>query len=95
MANLELIFSALAGFGLGLFFFGGLWWTVRQLPHSAHPSLLMGGSLLARFLVTLGGFYLIFDEDYIKLVLALIGFIFARALLKKRLAPKLRTVATE
>lgn len=48
-----------AGLALGAFFFGGLLWTVRRLPGARSPGLLMGGSLLVRLALVLGGFVLL------------------------------------
>ena len=37
-----------AGILLGIFYFGGLWMTVRALPHAKHPAFLVLGSYLFR-----------------------------------------------
>ena len=51
------LLSCLAGALLGLVFFGGLWLTVRHLPRSRRPALLMLTSLLLRFTLVLAAFY--------------------------------------
>ena len=40
--------GVLCGLGMGLLFFGGLWMTVRRLPTSNRPMLVMLGSFALR-----------------------------------------------
>ncbi len=47
-----------AGFLLGAFFFGGLWWTVKRGVSSQRPALWFFGSMLLRMSITLGGILL-------------------------------------
>ncbi len=56
---LALAMAFTAGLGLGLFYFGGLWLTVRRLPTAKHPFRLMLGSFFLRLGISLVGFYLI------------------------------------
>lgn len=81
MTEVSLILALIAGFGLGLFFFGGLWWTVKQLAHVQRPSVLIIISFLGRTAVTLVGFYIIASDRWERLLIALLGFILARFLL--------------
>ena len=74
------------GVGLGVFFFGGLWWTVRKGLFSAHPALWMLSSLVLRMGLTVGGFYLVLSSDLVgaawqRLLLCLLGFLTARLLI--------------
>lgn len=76
------------GIGLGAFFFGGLWWTVRKGLFSAHPALWMLSSLLLRMGFTVAGFYLVLlsdlgDAAWQRLLLCLLGFLTARLLVIK------------
>lgn len=83
-----LAFAALAGAGLGLLFFGGLWYTIQQLPHSRRPALLLLGSFVLRLSLTLFGFYLILGGTAAavdRLLAALLGFLLVRLLLTRRL----------
>ena len=75
---LGLIVSLVAGVGLGAVFYGGLWWTVRRGLSSQNPALWFIGSLLLRTGVTLGGFYIISDGLWQRLLLCLLGFVIAR-----------------
>ena len=67
-----------AGFGLGLFFFGGLWFTVRTLPKSRHPAPIMLTSLLLRTVAVLAGMNLLMDGRWQRVLACLAGFILAR-----------------
>jgi F1F0 ATPase subunit 2 len=74
----ELAFAA--GLLLGMFFFGGLWWTVRKGVSSKQPALWFLGSLLLRTAVTLAGIYWIGHDHWERLLLCLFGFVIARLL---------------
>lgn len=75
---LHLILAVLAGVGLGVVFFGGLWWTVRQGISSGQPArwLLVGGVL--RMGIVLAGFYFVTGGSWQRAVACLAGFIVAR-----------------
>lgn len=75
---LALIVAGLAGCLLGVFFFGGLWWTVRKGLASSRPAAWFLVSLLVRMGVVLGGFYLAAGGDWTRLLACLSGFILAR-----------------
>ncbi len=68
----------LAGFLLGAFFFGGLWWTIQMRSPSQWSGLIFAGSLLIRISVAVAGFYLVSHGDWRKLVACLAGFVLAR-----------------
>ena len=68
----------IAGFLLGAFFFGGLWWTVRKGAASRSPALWFAGSMLLRTIIVLAGFYFIGGGDWKRLVIGLLGFMLAR-----------------
>ncbi len=87
-----LILSLLMGFLLGLFFFGSLWITVRQLPTTQQPVRLVLGSLLGRLAIALLGFYLIMDGQWQRVLAALIGFVIARRVLVRRFQPRLTAI---
>lgn len=78
--EMTLLFSMLAGGVLGLFFFIGLWWTVRQVASSNHVALLFICSMLLRTAVVVYGFYVIMDDSWARLLSGLIGFIIARSI---------------
>jgi F1F0 ATPase subunit 2 len=80
-----------AGLVLGVFFFGGLWWTVRKGLSSAQPALWFLFSLLLRIALTLAGFYLVAAGDWRRLLACLAGFIAARFLVTHLAAPPATT----
>jgi F1F0 ATPase subunit 2 len=75
-----LVLAGLAGAGLGIVYFGGLWLTVRWLPRTQWPGLLTLGSLLVRLGGTLVGFYLVMAGRWERLLACLAGFVLVRFL---------------
>jgi len=67
-----------AGVGLGMIFFAGLWWTVRKGVSSPRPALWFLGSGLLRMSIVLAGFYFVSGGQFRRLVACLAGFIIAR-----------------
>jgi F1F0 ATPase subunit 2 len=70
--------ALLVGIALGSFFYGGLWWTVRRLATWRHPALVVGGSMLLRTSVALGGLYVAGRDDWRRLLACLLGCVLAR-----------------
>ena len=83
------LLAALGGAILGLFYYAGLWFTLRRLPQQAHPALWVFGSFILRLAVSMAGFYFILgpDRNPPRLGVALLAFIVARVLLTRRLQP--------
>ena len=79
-----------AGIGLGIFYFGGLWWTVRQFRTTRRPALLSLLSFFGRLGVVLFGFFLIMDGQWQRLLVCLLGFLGVRVILVRRWGPKKR-----
>ena len=73
----------LGGLALGVFYFGGLWWTVRAIVGSQRSVLLHLASLLLRTATTLGGFYWLGGGDARRLLACLAGFVLARVLVAR------------
>lgn len=88
----ESILAVLAGGGLSLLYFGGLWLTVqRAVDEAARPTLLLLGSFALRSALVLLGFYLLIvlmGDQWILLVAGLVGFIGGRTLLVRRWRPR-------
>ena len=80
-----LVLAFFAGALLGVFFFGGLWWTVQKGVTSERPALWFLGSLLLRTGLILAGFYLVSQGHWSRLVACLLGFLIARFIVVKRL----------
>lgn len=77
-APLDAVMAVLAGALIGLFFYVGLWWTVRRAGTFRLPAVSLLASLLLRMAVTLGGFYLVSAGNLPRLLLCLGGFLLAR-----------------
>ena len=84
---LWLVVALVVGGGLGVFYFGGLWLTVKRLATSRSPGLLFFGSFVVRTAATLGGFYLVMGGRWERLAVCLAWFLVARAVLTRRLGP--------
>jgi F1F0 ATPase subunit 2 len=68
---------------LGGVFFGGLWWTVHRAVSSKSIARWLLGSLLLRMGITLAGFYFVSRGHWLRLVVCLLGFLVARALVMR------------
>lgn len=78
-----LLLALLAGALLGVFFFVGLWWTVRKLESSKHVALLFLTSMLLRTSVVILGFYFILGDNWQHLIAGLLGFVLARIIVTR------------
>lgn len=84
---LALAGAAAAGGVLGLFFFGGLWMTVKQLPGSRRPLLLAVGSFVGRLVLCALGFVLVAMGHWDRLLTCFLTFMAVRLVLQRRLGP--------
>jgi F1F0 ATPase subunit 2 len=73
----------LAGAGLGIVFFGGLWLTVRALPTARYPTALALASFWGRTALVVASFTLAFSGGWQNVLSCLLGFITARLLLSR------------
>ncbi|MBK8989111.1 MAG: ATP synthase subunit I [Chloroflexi bacterium] len=87
MNSAQLVFSLLVGALIGALYFGGLWYTVRQLPTARRPALLFIGSYLLRLALLLGAVYLLAGSHWYNMLSALVGILLARTLLIRRWGP--------
>ncbi len=84
MTDTLLLLLAAAGGGLlGVFYFGGLRWTLRRGLASQASALWFAGSFLLRTGICLGGFYWIGANDPVRILVCLGGFIVARVIVTK------------
>jgi F1F0 ATPase subunit 2 len=88
--SLMLILSLTSGILFGLFYFGGLWLTLKHMPDSKQPALLTVGSFLGRSVVCLFGFYLISGNGLEAMAFSLAGFMLSKFALIRRLNPHAR-----
>jgi F1F0 ATPase subunit 2 len=86
MISVPYLFVAFfVGMGAGVFYFGGLWWTVRRLPSARQPALLTFGSFLARTGLSLVAFYFASGGHWQRILASLLGFIIVRVFLVRRI----------
>ncbi len=74
----DIIWPLSAGFLLGLFFFGGLWLTVRHCLDRPHAGVWFSLSFLLRVVVSCSGIYLVGAASPLHLLLCGAGFLIAR-----------------
>ncbi len=78
----------MAGIGLGLIYFLGLWVTIRQLTHRKQTGLWIMASLVLRLALVLTGFYFLMGATgWQGLLAALLSFTLVRLLLTRWLGP--------
>jgi len=73
-----LLLTGSAGGVIGIFFFGGLWWTVRRSVASEHPARWLLVSFFLRMGISMVGFYLVSSGHWQRLLACLLGFVIAR-----------------
>jgi F1F0 ATPase subunit 2 len=79
------VLSALAGAGVGVVFFAGLWLTVRRLPSARRPGLLSAASAVARIALAVGVLLAVARTgSWVGVVACLGGFVAARWALVSR-----------
>jgi F1F0 ATPase subunit 2 len=81
--SVSLVAAVAAGILLGVMFFGGLWWTVRQGLSSQRAALWFLGSLLLRLSLVLLGFYFTLGDSWQRLLAGLVGFTVARLIVTR------------
>jgi len=77
---LYLILAFIEGIVLGLFFFGGLWFTIKKAVLAKTPAIWFFSSFFLRVGVVMIGFYYIIHGGWEHIISSLIGFIVARIL---------------
>lgn len=82
------VFALIAGAGLGLFYFGLLWVTVRRIPHARRPGLLVLASLLGRLAVVIAVFFFVMNGRWERLAACLLGFLIVRQVMVARIRPE-------
>jgi len=82
---IEIAVSALGGFCLGLFYFGGLWWTVARVQTADRPMMFYLASLILRSSIALVSLFFILQIGVVSVLAALAGMIGARIVLIRRM----------
>lgn len=73
----------ICGLPLGVFYFGGLWWTIRRAVASNSPAVWFLGSLLLRTIVVMTAFYWVLQADWRRVLSCLLGFLMARSAIRR------------
>lgn len=84
---LPLALSFGAGIGLGIFYFCGLWLTVRRLTKARWPVVMSLSSFFGRLAAVLLGFYFVMGGRWERLIACLVGFLVVRVVLVRRWGP--------
>ncbi len=86
----SIIFGVLAGLLIGAVHFYGLWLTVRRVPHSNRPKMLIGLSFFMRLIILGGAFALVgVFLGPLGLLSALIALMIARiAVIRVKIGPE-------
>jgi F1F0 ATPase subunit 2 len=89
----QLIIYFIFGLLMGMFYFGGLWLTVQQIPRIKHPFSLLFGSFLLRIIFVLIFFYLIIqsslnNQNIGSFIACILGFLITRTILINYLQPQ-------
>ena len=79
------VFASAWGAALGLFYFGGLWYTLQTLPKRTRPRLWIGLSYLFRMLIILAGFWLVMKKDLKAFFFTLAAFFLMRFILTRKI----------
>ena len=89
VAGLAWLLGAFAlGFAAGAAYFAALWATVRVLPATRRPALVLFGSFVLRFGVVAAVFVMMVrDGGFSWIAAALAGFFLARLVIVRRLLP--------
>ncbi len=85
-ANWPYIAAFGGGVGLGLFYFGGLWLTVKKIPRSSNPKQLLVWSAVGRLAPTLLALFFAVRIDPGFFVVMLPGFFAVRHVMTRRVA---------
>lgn len=72
--------ALVAGIGLGLVYFAGLWWTSRRLARVAWPLAFLFASFALRVALLLGGVWLVTGWRPATTALCLVGVLVGRRL---------------
>lgn len=83
--------ALLWGLLLGVFYFGGLWLTVRRLPIVKHQALWTLGSFLLRNVLVAIAFYPVVLRGWQPTLICLGGFIIVRMLVSRRIKAHIRS----
>lgn len=95
LETLPIIGGMVVGMLAALGYFGGLWWTVRQLPETAHPLRFYASSIGVRLISILSVFYgLLVGWGGVAFAAGFFSFFATRIVMIRCLQPPLRDEST-
>ena len=90
MSGISIAIAVPAGVLLAIFFYSGLWYTVRRLASTGHPILLTIGSFWIRMAIALTGFVILARRGLVDVTLAMAGFVAGRFVVSQFLPERRR-----
>lgn len=82
---LSVCVALVMGTALGLFYFGGLWWTLKGIHKRSRPFVFLGLSYLFRTGFCLVGFWVVLQRGILALIISLIAFALVRFFLTRKI----------
>jgi F1F0 ATPase subunit 2 len=82
---LEIGTAFMGGAAIGLFFFGGLYWTVKKLPTVKKPWLWMLSSFGLRLTAAVAAFYVVSAGRWPCVLVSLAGFLLVRGVIVRKI----------
>lgn len=82
----QLLIGALWGMSLGIFYFGGLWVTVRLVPRVSKPKKLLVISFILRISVVLTGLGFVLRLHSLHFLATLAAFFLVRSIMLRRVS---------
>jgi F1F0 ATPase subunit 2 len=83
-------FSFIWGVLLGLFYFGGLWMTLKVMTRANKPKSWLGMSFIIRISFIMAGFWVIMKVDAVSLIFTFSAFLITRVILTRALGRERR-----
>jgi len=85
--TVQLVAVFLTGAALGLFYFGGLWLTIRRIPNVQQPGMLLLVSYVVRIAVVMLAFFFVMAGEWERIIACLAGFLVMRTCMIHRIQP--------
>ena len=77
--------ASIWGVALGIFYFGGLWWTICSLPRLTSPRFFLAASFIIRTALVLLGFWLVLHRNIGAFFFTIGAFTITRLILVRKL----------
>lgn len=81
--TMNFVAAGIAGIVIGVFFFGGLQWTLRNYLNSSYAGIFLTISMLIRMGFAVVGFYFVGQGEWRQILVCLVGFLISRTLILK------------